>query len=169
MCGRHRRISVAAISAALWSLTATGALIGIAFPRLAPAGTPHPSLQPSVGAVVGILGQNLRVLAAPYLLAIFRFDRAPRARLAADVLVAAILAANALRIGLALGRWQARLVPYLPQLPLEYLAAATAASAWTDRRYGDADGRTLWRRALFTAVLLAAAAATEVLATPHAR
>ena len=168
-CGRHWRVSVAAITAGLWLLTAVGALLGLAAPGLAAGGAPHPAVEPSLGAVAEILGQNLRVLAAPYLLAVFRFDRTPRARLAGDVLVAAILASNGLHVGLALGRWQARLLPYLPQLPLEYLAAAVAAGAWTDRRNASADHRALWRRAMVTALLLAAAAATDGLATPHAR
>ena len=166
---RGKSADVTAITGALWLLTAGGALLGLVLPGLAPAGSPHPTLYPNAGAAAGILAQNVRVLAAPYLLALFRFDRTPSTRLTGDLLVAGILATNALRVGLALGRWQIGLLPYLPQLPLEYLAAATAASAWTERRRQPCDLRGLAPKGLHTSLLLAAAALVEVLATPHAK
>jgi hypothetical protein len=159
--------SAAAAYGAIWSATGAGLLLALAFPTLGPGGPPHPTLHPSLGAVAAILTQNLRVLAAPYLLVIFRFGRTRRARLAGDVLVAAILGANALRVGLALGRWQGRLLPYVPQLPLEYLAAALAATAWIHARRGGVNHRSLCILAALTALLLSGAAAAEVLLTPH--
>jgi hypothetical protein len=161
--------SAAAATVAIWSATGVGIVLVLALPRLAPSGPPHPTLHPSFGAVAGIVAQNLRVLAAPYLLAVFRFDRTRRARLAGDVLVAGILGGNALRVGLALGRWQTGLLPYLPQLPLEYLAAAVAASAWILGRRGGLGRRAFCIHAALTALLLCGAAAAEVLLTPHAR
>ena len=159
------RVALATVS--IWSATGTGVLLALALPSLAPAGPPHPTLQPSLGAVAAILAQNLRVLAAPFLLALFRFGQERRGRLVGDVVVAGILAGNALRVGLALGRWQGRLLPYLPQLPLEYLAAAVAASVWIVGRGGGVNRGALGIQAALTAVLLSAAAAAEVLLTPH--
>jgi hypothetical protein len=159
--------STALATVAIWSATGVGVLLALAFPALAPGGPPHPTLHPSLGAVAAILAQNLRVLAAPYLLALFRFDRGRQMRLAGDVLVAGILGANALRVGLALGRWHERLLPYVPQLPLEYLAAAVAASAWILARRGGMNHRALCIQAGLTALLLSGAAAAEVLLTPH--
>jgi hypothetical protein len=159
--------ATAAATVAIWSATGVGVLLGLAVPSLGPGGPPHPTLHPSLGAVAGILGQNVRVLAAPYLLVMFRFGRNRRARRAGDVLVAGILGGNALRVGLALGRWQDSLLPYLPQLPVEYLAAAVAASAWILGRRGGMNHRALCIQAPLTALLLSGAAAAEVLLTPH--
>jgi hypothetical protein len=97
----------------------------------------------------------------------FRFGPNRRARLTGDVLVAGILGGNALRVGLALGRWQDDLLAYLPQLPLEYLAAAVAASAWILGRRGGMKHHALRTQAPLTALLLSGAAAAEVLLTPH--
>lgn len=158
---------MALASVAIWAATGVGVLLALALPWLTPGGPPHPTLHPSLGAVAGILAQNLRVLAAPYLLSLFRFGRERRARLVGDVVVAGILGGNALRVGLALGRWQGSLLPYLPQLPLEYLAAAVAASAWILGHRGGANHRALAIEAALTALLLSGAAAAEVLLTPH--
>lgn len=157
----------AAAAAGIWSATGVGALLAIALPALAPGGPPHPTLHPSLGAADAIFAQNLRVLAAPYLLAAFRFGGTRRSRLAGDLVVAGILGGNALLVGLALGRWQGSLLPYLPQLPLEYLAASVAASAWILARRGSMSWRVLSIQAAVTALLLAGAAAAEVLLTPH--
>jgi hypothetical protein len=76
-----------------------------------------------------------------------------------------VLVGNALRVGLAAGRWQTHLLPYVPQLPLEWLAAATAANAWLTLR-DPGPTRTLAHLAAVLA-LVAAAAAVETTATPH--
>ena len=81
------------------------------------------------------------------------------------------LVGNAVAVGFALGRWRSALIPFVPQLPVEYLAAATAAAAWLDaRRHAPARGPQLAAaNAVATIGLAAAAAAIEVLLTPHAR
>ena len=169
---------------ALWGLTAAGSLAARVAPglvaavdrtlsplglSLTPLGRPHPALHPTLSAILQILTVNVRVLCAPFILALSRFGSARRARPFADVVIAAILGSNALRVGLALGRWQGRLLPYLPQLPLEYLAAAVAASTWAGARRGALDSRQLAPRFAVTVALLAVAATVEVLLTPHAR
>ena len=118
--------------------------------------------------LASIAGTNARVLSAPFLLAFFRFPAHRRSRQLGDLLIAGLLGANALRVGLALGRWHARLLPYVPQLPLEWLAAALAAAAWLTLRTG---ARTQTALAYLAAVLVVvvAAAAVETIATPHAR
>ncbi len=156
---------------ALGVATVVGAVAGVTWPALGPATHPHATLHPSAAAVASILLNNLRVLAAPFILVAARFERTRRSRLAGDTVVAAILAGNAIAVGLALGRWRGALVPFLPQLPLEYLAAATAAAAWLDaRRCARSSGsRIAMRYAAATITLTAGAAAIEVLLTPHAR
>jgi len=154
--------------AVLWMIALSGAVIGSIVPELAPAGQPHPTLHGSLGDLAAIAATNARVLSAPFLLAFFRFPAHRRTRRLGDLLIAGILAANALRVGLALGRWQFRLLPYVPQLPLEWLAAALAAAAWLTLRNSNQRRTAL---AYLAAVLLVviAGAAVETIATPHTR
>jgi single-strand DNA-binding protein len=149
-------------------LTLLGAVIGTVAPELAPTGQPHPSLHGSLGDLASIAATNARVLSAPFVLAFFRFPAHRRTRRLSDLLIAGILGANALRLGLALGRWKFRLLPYVPQLPLEWLAAAIAAAAWLTLR---SSNRRQTALAYIAAVLLVviAAAAVETIATPHTR
>jgi hypothetical protein len=156
------------VAAGLCALTVLGAVAGALAPELAPTKGPHPALVPTLGTAASILFTNARVLAAPYLLCAFRFGAHRRARLVGDAIVAGLLTVNALRIGVALGRWQGRLLPYIPQLPLEYLAAAVAASAWIAARHRPASGPTLAISAVVTVLILAGGAALETFATPHA-
>jgi len=150
--------------------TALGAAAA-AWPTLGPASRPHATLHPSLDAIASILLNNLRVLAAPFILAAARFGATRTSRLAGDAIVATILFGNAVAVGLALGRWRGALIPFLPQLPIEYLAAATAAAAWLDaRRHAVPRGPQIAiANAAATIGLAAAAAAIEVLLTPHAR
>jgi hypothetical protein len=169
----HRRPDLRAIFTcwlALDAVTALGAVAAIVWPALGPATGPHATLHPSAGAAASIVLNNLRVLAAPFILVAARFERARGSRLAGDAIVAAILVGNAVAVGLALGRWRGALVPFVPQLPIEYLAAATAAAAWLGARsrarpYGP---RIAVLNVAATIALTATAAAIEVLLTPHA-
>jgi hypothetical protein len=156
---------------ALAAATALGAAAAIAWPGLGPGSRPHATLHPSLDAIASILLNNLRVLAAPFILAAARFGATRTGRLAGDATVATILVGNAVAVGLALGRWRGALIPFLPQLPIEYLAAATAAAAWLDaRRHAVPRGPQIAiANAAVTIGLAAAAAAIEVLLTPHAR
>ena len=153
----------------LWVTTLLGAALAVLWPGLAPAGRPHPALRATVGAIAAILVANARVLSVPFILTAFRFQGSPRLRLVGDVLVAAVLARSAITIGLALGHIGARLLPYIPQLPVEYAAAAAAAGAWVRARDRHPAWRTIARWALLALALLTAGACIEVLATPHAR
>ena len=156
---------------ALAAATAVCAAAAIAWPALGPASLPHATLHPSLDAIASILVNNLRVLAAPFILAAARFGATRSGRLAGDAIVATILVGNAIAVGLALGRWRSALIPFVPQLPIEYLAAATAAAAWLDaRRHSPPRGPEMAvANAAATIGLTAAAAAIEVLLTPHAR
>ncbi len=152
--------------------TALGVGAELVDPTLFRSMPPHPTLSPSVGAIAAIFATNLRVLAAPFLLIAFAFASGRRAAVLGDALVAGILVVNGLRVGLAIGRWQGRLLPYLPHLPFEYLAAAVASAAWLNARRdpGERPLQALRASAGYAAaavVLLAAAATVEVLLTPH--
>ena len=65
-------------------------------------------------------------------------------------------------------------MPYLPHLPLEYLAISVAAGAWLSARDRGARGPRQALRPTLTyvvvvVVLVVVAASVEVLLTPHAR
>jgi hypothetical protein len=162
---RHVLVSYAA----LWSLTALAAVAGLLWPALAPAGAPHPALHPTLGAIASILSANIGVLLVPFAVVALRFNASRRSRRCGDALLLIVLGRSATTIGLALGHNGTRLLPYIPQLPLEYAAAAIAASAWL-RVHTHPDPAAFGevaRAALLTLALLAAAAVIEVLATPH--
>ena len=170
-CTRSRTatdaIRIALAYAGLWIITLVGAAIGTAVPALTPAGRPHPALAGSLGDFMSIAAINARILSAPFLLALFRFPAQRFTRRLGDLAIGGVLGANALRVGLALGRWHARLLPYVPQLPLEWLAAAVAAVSWLALRT-DVRRRTALAYLAAVLVLVVAAAAVETIATPHA-
>ena len=159
---------LAVVYVLLWTITLLGALLGTAFPDLAAGGRPHPALQESWGELASIAADNARVLSAPFLLAFFRFPAHPRTRQFGDLLIVGVLGANALRVGLAFGRWHTRLIPYVPQLPLEWLAAALAGAAWLALRTST-PRQTAIAYLAGVLVVVTAAAAVETIATPHAR
>lgn len=177
--GRGRHLAAAArdvalIFGGLLALTAVAAGAGALWPTLAGSVAPHPTLRPTFAAIIGILAANLRVLALPFILTVCRCDSGRISRRLGDLLIAAVLGVNALNVGVELGCRQGRLIPYLPHLPLEYLAAASAAGVWVSarRRPPCQQPRPLAIAvpyAAATVILLAAAATIEVLLTPHAR
>lgn len=155
---------------ALAALTLLAAGVSLLAPGAAGGGRPHPTLHPTAGAILSILANNARALIAPFLLAALGFGSGPIGRTFGDLAVGGPLGLLAAQVGLELGRWDGRLLPYIPQLPLEYAAAATAAAVWlTHRTTPRASPRELAAPVALTLCLLAIAAAIEVLATPHAR
>jgi hypothetical protein len=148
------------------ALTGLGALLSAIAPALAQT-RPQPALTGSLGDAIGILQNNLRVLAAPFLLWLLRFPASRLSRTAGDLLILALTAVSTIPVGLELGRWQAELLPYLPQLPLEWAALSLAIYAWLTARHDHTTGRELAVLATATALLLAGAASLETWCTPH--
>ena len=163
------RASVAA-TAAITSVTMLAAVAGAIDHTLVSATAPHASLTPTLAAWGSIVIENVRVLALPFLLTAFGMHHERWSRYVGDAAVSLVLGANAVQVGLALGRWQGRLLPYLPHLPLEWAAAGIAAGVWLYARTDsdeDDRGRSFVVQAAVTVAALAAAAAMEVLLTPH--
>jgi hypothetical protein len=158
---------LAAAAAAVLSLTGAAVLAGALDRSLAGGGHPHPTLTGTVSEAASILGNNLRALAAPFLLIILRFPAARITRAIGDVAIAAILTVNCATVGIQLGRWQGRLLPYLPHLPLEFSALACSTCAWLIARDDTQHRRELTVLALATTSLLIGAACLETWATPH--
>ena len=152
---------------AVIGVTITSGFFAVLDPAIAGSTPPHATLTGSLADGVGIAGENLRVLAAPFLLWLLGADKSRPVRRAADVVVAAVIAVNTIPVGIALGRWQGRLIPYVPQLPLEWAALITAVTAWLTIRTTTATRHQVLVLAAVTAALVLAAAALETWATPH--
>jgi hypothetical protein len=154
-----------------WAITLAAAAVGAIDPGLALHAAPHPTLHPTLDASLSIVTNNARSLAVPLLLVAVGLHHHPLGRRVGDLAVLIILAFNGTLVGIELGRWQTQLLPYLPQLPVEWLAAGTSTAAWASSRQTtdtQTDRAVVTRAAVVTAVLLATAAAIEVLLTPHA-
>ena len=164
---REHARRLAAATACVWLLTAFGVLLARLAPALAPSTHPHPTLHGTLGELASVIANNLRVLAAPFLLTVFRWPGGRMTRRLGDLLIAALIAENTITVGLALGRWGDRLLPYVPQLPLEWTALGIAGAAWLTAR-DRSRGRVLAAYALATLALTISAAAVEVELTPHA-
>ncbi len=157
------RIAVAGVVA----FTAAGFLLAAVDPELDASGRPHPTLTGSLDGALWILQNNARVLCVPFLLCLLGFPVSRPGRVAGDVFVAALAATSAIPVGVELGRWHARLLRYLPHLPVEWAALTVAIHAWLIARHKHASARQLARHAVLTLALLAAAASLETWATPH--
>jgi hypothetical protein len=151
----------------LIALTGLGTAAGALIPGLAGTTRPHPTLTGSTSDALGILASNIRVLAAPFLLWLLRVHSSRLRRASGDVIVLALAGVSAVTVGIALGRWRERLIPYLPHLPLEWAALIVAIAAWLLIRTGSASPRQLLALACSVVMLLCAAAAVETFATPH--
>jgi hypothetical protein len=152
---------------AVIGLTALGIGLAIADPALVGSARPHPTLTGSLADAAAILQNNARVLSAPFLLVVLGFPESRLGRGAGDLIVTGLMVASTIPVGLELGRWQGRLLPYLPQLPLEWAALALAVHAWFIARAGHLTVRELPALAAVLLALLTCAACLETWATPH--
>lgn len=130
--------------------------------RLSPAATTAPSLL----AVAGLAAHNLPVCGWPLLLTAAGADRGRRRRHFAHGMVVIAVAVNVSLVGAALGAYGTRLLPYVPQLPLEWLALAAGAAGWLCARTRAAL-RGVRVAVALTAAAVLGAAAIETYAVPH--
>jgi hypothetical protein len=149
------------------ALTAFGGLLGVLAPALAGNVRPHPALTGTLGTAAGIFANNLWLLAVPFALCLLGYNTDRVSRHTGDLLVLVLVAVNALRVGVELGRWRGQLIPYVPQLPLEWTALAIAASVWLTARTQAVSRRRLRILAAAIVLLLTTAAAVETWGTPH--
>jgi len=159
---------------ALWALTLLVSLATAAFPplagsarellalRLAPTTNPPPSL----GRVLAIAAHNIQTAGWPLLLPVLGAQHRAWSRTLADTAVLASVTVNAVLVGLALGAYQARLLPYVPQLPLEWAGVAVAPADWWLNRTATRSGS---RRVAIVALIvsLVSAAVVETVCVPH--
>jgi hypothetical protein len=149
------------------ALTAVGGLLGVLAPALAGNVRPHPALTGTLGTAAGIFANNLGLLSVPFGLCLLGYNTDRVSRHTGDLLLLVLVTVNALRVGVELGRWRGQLIPYVPQLPLEWTALAIAASVWLAARTQPVSRRRLMILAAAIVLLLAAAAAFETWGTPH--
>jgi hypothetical protein len=169
--GGLARRPVAIVGVAIAAITLLAALAGALDPALGPAGHPHPTLHGTLREAIGIGWTNGRQLVMPLVLVAGRWPTARLTRYLGDVLVGGLLVVNPVTIGLALGRFPITLLPYLPHLPLEDAALATAVAAWLSRRLPSTRGRpprSIRRYAIWTFTLTALGALVETFLVPHA-
>src|SRR5450755_389701 len=111
---------------------------------------------------------NALVISIPLLLRLLEGQRPGRAaRRCSAVVLCFWLVENVIPVGAAIGAYGGRMVAYLPQLPLEWAALATALAGYRYARPSERPGPRLALSAVLIAVTLAAAAALETYATPH--
>lgn len=168
-----RRVSwrpAALLAVVVLALTLLTASASTVWPELGPDRRPQPTLHGTPAEALSILVGNARTLALPLLLSAGRWHTHPSTRLVGDLLVTALVIANPVNVGLALGRHPTALPAYLPHLPLENAALAIAASAWLARRLPNPDRQSpagLLACAALTLTLTALAALIETYAVPH--
>lgn len=122
---------------------------------------------PGVGHVLFSEAHNLPIVAWPLLLGLIGAHRHPLAKHVADGLLTTCIIVNTLQVGAALGAYGAPLLPYLPQLPVEWAGLALGASAWlVQRRRALTVTEGFGLLALIASVLLCSAA-LETVAVPH--
>lgn len=121
---------------------------------------------PAVRDALGVALHNLQVLGFPFLLAAARLGQG-RLRPVLDVLVAGAVVVQAGLVGAALGAYGARLLPFVPHLPFEWLALASSVAVWLVARRRPVTARELATFAAVFAAALLVACALELYATPH--
>ena len=164
------RSPVAAVGVAICGVTLLAAIASAVVPELGPGRAPRPTLHGTPTEALTIFAINAQTLIAPLILVAGRWHTGRLTRHIGDLVVAALVAANAALIGFALGRYPGQLPPYLPHLPLEDAAVAIAAGAWVARRIPTVAGTpapSLARTAALTAAVTIAAAIVETYAVPH--
>jgi hypothetical protein len=126
---------------------------------LASSGTP--------GMAAFIAANNVREAGIPLLFAVLKIRGRRWPVIVGDVVVGASLTVNVALGGLALGTYGIRLLPYIPQWPLEWGGLALALAAWRRARSARQDPCELALLAIATGILLSLAALLETYAVPQ--
>ena len=122
---------------------------------------------PHLEHVLALVAHNIPIFAWPLLLGVMGAHRHRVSRRVADTVLLACVIVNTLEVGAALGAYGVALLPYIPNVPLEWAALALGASAWLVQRRRPLTLREgfVWL-ALIVGVVLCAAT-LETVAVPH--
>lgn len=158
---------------ALWAFTLGGAVLVTFVPgapmiarevlRLSLDASHNPP--PSLGVVVSIAANNVLHAAWPLLLGLVGAERRWFTRRLADGAVLANLLFAGLLVGVAVGGYGTRVLPFLVHVPLEWAGIAAGSAGWVIERNKQLDGRRL--TVALTALLLLCAATAETCLVPH--
>lgn len=91
---------------------------------------PHDPNARTVGTALGLWLHNSKLTLAPIGLAAAVQNHRGKLRTAGDILLAFIFAVDLIPLGVDLGTWGTRLMPYIPNAPAELLAATSGFVSW---------------------------------------
>lgn len=159
-----------AVTLAFAGLVALGGTTLAAWVRRTLELTLTPSQQtPGVAHALGLAAHNIPLAAWPLLLGPLRARDNHRTRRAANVLLYACVLANCIPVGAAIGACGTPLLPYIPQLPVEWAALAVGYGSWLLERRSPLTPRRRLQLGGVVAATLLIAAALETYATPRVR
>ena len=118
------------------------------------AGAPHDPNAHDVATAVSLWFHNARVALAPLAAAAAVQNHPGRLRRVGDVLLGVVFAANVIPLAVELGTWGSRLLPYIPNTPVELLALIAGPVSWWLVTRGRRPVRTLWPTAAIVVALL---------------
>ncbi len=127
---------------------------------------PHDPNAHDVATAVSLWFHNARVALAPLGAAAAVQNHPGRLRRVGDVLLGVVFAANVIPLAVELGTWGSRLLPYIPNAPVELLALVTGPVSWWLVTRGRLPIRSLWLTAAIVVALLLLAACLETWAVP---
>jgi hypothetical protein len=162
--------------AVLWTLTiASGVLVAL-------VGQPLTSLvrgllglalsaqrnpPPDLSQVLALAAQNIPLACWPLLLGAIEAHHSRRGIRIADTLLAAVLLVNTAQVGAALAAYGLAVLPYLPQLPLEWGSLALGASSWLLQKRQPLTVTQGLSVFVLTSLVMLGAAVVEIVAVPH--
>lgn len=176
LTGRHQLRAALAVYAALWATTALAAVVVALAPGVAAHARAtlrglgldlHPHAATLHALLLTRLARNMAIAAAPSEWAAIGAARSRWWRRVADAVLTGTLATDAALVGVALGAYGARLLAWLPHLPLEWAALAVGVLPWLAARRGQRRRVDLLAPLAACFVLLLAAACVETWLTPH--
>ncbi len=129
--------------------------------------TAHRNPPPRVGHILALAAHNIPIAAWPLLLGLAGAHRHRLATHVADGVLLACIILNTLPVGAAVGAYGASLLPYIPQLPLEWAGLSLGASAWLVQRRQVLTVSTGLRLLALTAGALLSAAVVETVGVPY--
>ena len=127
---------------------------------------PHDASGHNATTALSLWLHNARLALAPLAGAAAVQRNARRLRQAGDVLFGFLLAINVVPLAVDLGTWGSRLLPYIPNAPIELLGFIVGPVTWWLVTRGRIPVRSLWLIAAVVVVLLLAAACLETWAVP---
>ena len=122
---------------------------------------------PQFGHVFVLAAHNIPIFSWPLLLGAFGAHRSRFQIRIADGLLVACIFVNTAQVGVGLAAYGWALLPYLPQVPLEWAAAALGVSAWLVQRRRALTVREGFAVFALIVVVLVGAAVLETVAVPH--